>query len=214
MRCAKPSRKNSARGKTRRSFPKLALRPAIDGIKRVSDTRDKKQAVLLIGYPGTTIFSEDRYALELLQEALSDLGSRLFTRIREKLGLAYYVGAQNFLGLSPGYFAFYTGTEPEKVQQVETEMLKEAAALRTDGLTAEELKRAKAKVVGQKKIARQDLGNYAMVCALDELYGLGFDHSDKDDAKYEAVTLEDVKRVAAKILAEDKFVISVVKPGK
>jgi len=50
--------------------------------------------------------------------------------------------------------------------------------------------------------------------ALDQLYGLGFDHSDKDDAKYEAVTLKDVKRVAAKILAEDKFVISVVKPGK
>jgi hypothetical protein len=40
-----------------------------------------------------------------------------------------------------------------------------------------------------------------------------FDHSDKDDAKYEAVTLEDVKRVAAKILAEDKFVISVVRPA-
>ncbi|HEY0550666.1 MAG TPA: hypothetical protein VGF13_13760 [Verrucomicrobiae bacterium] len=48
----------------------------------------------------------------------------------------------------------------------------------------------------------------------DELYGLGFDHSDKDDAQYEAVTLNDVKRVAAKILAEDKFVISVVQPGK
>jgi zinc protease len=200
--------------KNKALIPEARVAPAIDGIKRVSDTRDKKQAVLLIGYPGTTIFSEDRYALELLQEALSDLGSRLFTRIREKLGLAYYVGAQNFLGLSPGYFAFYTGTEPEKVQQVETEMLKEAAALRTDGLTAEELKRAKAKVVGQKKIARQDLGNYAMVTALDELYGLGFDHSDKDDAKYESVTLDDVKRVAAKILAEDKFVISVVKPGK
>ena len=188
------------------------LVPPLDGIKRVTDTRDKKQAVLLIGYPGTTIYSDDRYALELLQEALSDLGSRLFTRIREKLGLAYYVGAQNFLGLTPGYFAFYTGTEPEKVQLVETEMLKEAAALRTDGLTAEELKRAKAKVVGQKKIARQDLGAYAMTCALDELYGLGFDHSDKDDAQYEAVTLDDVKRVAAKVISEDKFVISVVKP--
>jgi len=188
--------------------------PALAGIKRVADTRDKKQAVLLIGYPGTTIYSDDRYALELLQEALSDLGSRLFTRIREKLGLAYYVGAQNFLGLTPGYFAFYTGTEPEKVQLVETEMLKEAAALRTDGLTAEELKRAKAKVVGQKKIARQDLGNYAMTAALDELYGLGFDHSDKDDAKYEAATLDDVKSVAGQVLAQDKFVISVVRPGK
>jgi zinc protease len=200
--------------KNKALVPEFGKVPAIDTIKRVADTRDKKQAVLLIGYPGSTIYSEDRYALELLQEALSDLGSRLFTRIREKLGLAYYVGAQNFLGLSPGYFAFYTGTEPEKVQLVEAEMLKEAAALRTDGLTAEELKRAKAKVVGQKKISRQDLGNYAMVCALDELYGLGFDHSDKDDAKYESVTLDDVKRVAAKVLAEDKFVISVVKPGK
>jgi len=200
--------------KNKALIPEFGKVPALDAIKRVSDTRDKKQAVLLIGYPGTTIYSDDRFALELLQEALSDLGSRLFTRIREKLGLAYYVGAQNFLGLSPGYFAFYTGTEPEKVQLVETEMLKEAAALRTDGLTAEELKRAKAKVVGQKKIARQDLGHYAMVTALDELYGLGFDNSDKDDAKYEAVTLEDVRRVAAKILAEDKFVISVVQPGR
>ena len=195
-------------------LPDLIATPKLAGTKRVADTRDKKQAVLLIGYPGTTIFSEDRYALELLQEALSDLGSRLFTRIREKLGLAYYVGAQNFLGLSPGYFAFYTGTEPEKVKLVEAEMLKEAAALRTGGLTAEELQRAKAKVVGQKKIARQDLGGYAMAVALDELYGLGYDRSDKDDAQYEAVTLADVKRVAKKYLAEEKFVISVVQPGK
>jgi predicted Zn-dependent peptidase len=46
------------------------------------------------------------------------------------------------------------------------------------------------------------------------LHGLNFDHSDKDGAKFEAVTLEDVKRIAAKVLAENKFVISVVKPGK
>jgi len=195
-------------------LPEATVPPALAATTRVSDTRDKKQAVLLIGYPGASLFSEDRYALELLQESLSDLGSRLFARIREKLGLAYYVGAQNFLGLTPGYFAFYTGTEPEKVAQVETEMLKEAAALRADGLTAEELTRAKAKVVGQKKIARQDLGGYAMAAALDELYGLGYDRSDKDDARYEAVTLDDIRRITKKYLSEEKFVISVVQPGK
>jgi len=193
-------------------IPEVTRTPLLDGVRRVRETRDKKQAVLLIGYPGASIYSDDRYALELLQEALSDLGSRLFTRIREKLGLAYYVGAQNFLGISPGYFAFYTGTEPEKVKLVETEMLKEAAALRAEGLTEDELKRAKAKVVGQRKIALQDLGNYAMVAALDELYGLGYDHSDKDDARYEAVTMDDVRRVTKAYLAEDKFVISVIEP--
>jgi zinc protease len=93
-------------------------------------------------------------------------------------------------------------------------MLKEAAALRADGLTEEELTRAKAKVVGQKKIARQDLGGYAMAAALDELYGLGYDRSDKDDARYESVTLEDIRRITKKYLSEEKFVISVVQPGK
>jgi zinc protease len=181
--------------------------------QRVVETRDKKQAVLVIGFPGTTMHSEDRYALDILQECCSDLGSRLFLRIREQLGLAYYVGAQNFVGVAPGYFAFYTGTEPTKAAQVETELLKEAELLRTEGLTAEELKRAKAKIIGQKKISRQDLGNLASTSALDELYGLGWQHGDLDDAKYEAVTLEEAKAAAQKYLKPDALVVSIVKPG-
>jgi len=180
--------------------------------RRVEETRDKKQAVLVIGFTGTTMDSEDRYALDVLQECCSDLGSRLFLRIREQLGLAYYVGAQNLAGLAPGYFAFYTGTEPSKAAQVETELLAEAKLLRTEGLTAEELKRAKAKIIGQKKIARQDLGSLAQLTALDELYGLGFQRTELDDAKYQAVTLEQVKAAAQKYLKPDAVVVSIVKP--
>jgi zinc protease len=182
--------------------------------KRVEELRDKKQAVLVIGFPGTTMFNNDHYALELIQESCSDLGSRLFLRIREQLGLAYYVGAQNLAGLVPGYFAFYTGTEPAKVELVERELLKEAELLRTEGLTAEELKRAKAKIIGQKKIARQELGHLASTTALDELYGLGYQRTEQDDAKYEAITLEQIKAVAQKYLRPDSLVVAVVKPGK
>jgi zinc protease len=179
---------------------------------RVTETKDKKQAVLVIGYRGTTIFDEDRYALELIHEACSDLGSRLFLRIREQLGLAYYCGAQNFPGIVPGYFAFYTGTEPSKAEQVEKELLAEAELLRTEGLSAEELKRAKAKIIGQRKIHRQELGHLASLSALDELYGLGFQHSEGEDAKYEGVTLDQIKAAAEKYLKPDAFVVSVVKP--
>jgi zinc protease len=186
--------------------------PELKESKRVEETRDKKQAVLVIGFPGTTMHSDDRYALELIQESCSDLGSRLFLRIREQLGLAYYVGAQNFVGLVPGYFAFYTGTEPSKAALVETELLKEAELLRTEGLTAEELKRAKAKIIGQKKIARADLGNLASTTALDELYGLGWQRAELDDVKYEAVTLEQIKAAAQKYLKPDALVVSIVKP--
>jgi len=189
-------------------------RPKTVSRKRVEEARDKKQAVLVIGFPGTTMFDDDRYALELIQESCSDLGSRLFLRIREELGLAYYVGAQNLAGLEPGFFAFYTGTEPAKVDLVEKELLKEAELLRNEGLTAEELKRAKAKIIGQKKIARQELGHLASTTALDELYGLGYQRTEQDDAKYEAVNLEQIKAAAKKYLKPDALVVAVVKPGK
>ena len=147
-----------------------------------------------------------------MQESCSDLGSRLFLRIRDELGLAYYVGAQNFVGLAPGYFAFYVGTMPEQAETVEKELLSQAELLRTAGLTEAELSRAKAKVIGQKKIARQDIGGLAIATALDELYGLGYAHSDSEDALYQAVTLAQAKAVAVKYLNPSAFVVATVRP--
>ena len=193
-------------------FRSLPLQPVLTENKHAAETRDKKQAVLLLGFPGASVSDPDRYALELLQEACSDLGSRLFVRIRDNLGLAYYVGAQNFLGLAPGYFAFYVGTAPDKVQQVEEELLKETEQLREHGLTQAELTRAKAKVIGQKKIARQDLGGYAMTVALDELYGISYRHIDLEDARYESLTLENIQAAARKYLNPKNMVVAVIQP--
>src|SRR5205814_1380572 len=106
----------------------------------------------------------------------------------------------------------YVGTMPEKLDLVEKELLNEAELLRIEGLSPEELKRAKAKVIGQRKIARQDLGGFAMATALDELYGLGYAHTDTEDAFYEAVSLEQVRDAAQKYLKADSLVIAVVKP--
>jgi zinc protease len=147
--------------------------------------------------------------LELLQEACSDLGSRLFLRIREELGLAYYVGAQHMPGLVPGYFAFYCGTAPDKVAQVEIELRKEIAALRDEGLTEAELKRAKAKLVGGRKISRQELGGFASMTALDELYDLGYDHYTREDAEYELVTQDTIRDAANRYLRDESAAVVV-----
>ena len=190
--------------------PRSAIR---NPTPRTEEQRDKEQAVLALGFPGTTFTATDRYALELVQEACSDMGSRLFMRIRDELGLAYYVGATNFLGRTPGYFAFYCGTAPDKVELVETELRAQAEALRRDGLTEEELARAKAKVIGQRKIARQDLGGFALMCALDELYGLGFQNHEGEDSRYAAVTLADVKAAAGRYLRPESAVVAIVRGG-
>jgi zinc protease len=182
-------------------------------VRDIVETRDKRQAVIVLGFPGVDLANPDRMALDLLQEACSDLGSRLFMRIRDELGLAYYVGTQNFVGLVPGHFAFYAGTEPEKVAQVKAEFLEEIAKLQESGLTEDELQRAKAKVVGQRKIARQELSHQAMTAALDELYGLGFDYAERSDPLYEAVTLDQIRLVARKYLRPETAVAAVIRPG-
>ncbi|MDX1952530.1 MAG: insulinase family protein, partial [Verrucomicrobiota bacterium] len=186
--------------------------PIIQGQVKVHESRDKKQGVIIVAFPGVTIYDQARFPLELLQEALSDLGSRLFVRIREKLGLAYYVGAQHFIGLQPGYFALYAGTAPESIAQVRSEIFSEVETLRREGITAEELKRAKAKLLGQKKIARQDLGSYAVATALDELYGLGYQNCDLEDANYEQVTQEEVHAAIVKYLRPETCVVSTAGP--
>ncbi|MSR66422.1 MAG: insulinase family protein [Pedosphaera sp.] len=180
---------------------------------RAEETRDKEQAVVVMGFPGCTVSSRDRFLLEVLAEACSDLGSRLFLRIREELGLAYYVGAQHIPGLSPGTISFYAGTAAKHCEQVEHELAAEIEKLRANGLTAEELVRAKAKMIGQRKIGRQDLGAQANIMALDELYGLGFENSLHEDALFESVTLEQVLQAARQYLRRELMVTSVIKPA-
>ena len=191
-----------------------AFHPAAppDQCIRLNQTRNKKQAVVVIGFLGCSVKDPQRYALELIQEACSDLGSRLFNRIRDELGLAYYVGAQNMLGLVPGYFAFYVGTAPENVAQVERELLNETEKLWARGLTPEELRRAKAKIIGQRKIARQDLGSHATSVGLDELYGLGHRHHEGEEERYDAVTESDIREAAQAHLRPDACVISILGP--
>jgi len=167
---------------------------------------------LPIGFRGADMFSEDRYALELIDEASSDLGSRFFVRIREQMGLAYYVGASQMQGLVPGLFLFYLGTDPQKIESVKTALLDEIDKLAAEGLTTNELGRAKKKLLGQMQIANQSNDSFGYMAALDELYGLGFAHYKSFERDVEAVTLEDVKSVAAKYFQKQPYVLATVRP--
>ena len=185
--------------------------PVVRQTVAVDETRDKAQGVLMVGFRGADMFSEDRYALELIDEASSDLGSRFFVRIREEMGLAYYVGASQMQGLVPGLFAFYLGTDPQKIAPVKAALLDEIRQLAENGLTPEELARAKKKLIGQQRISNQSNDTFGYVAALDELYGLGFDHYQELEREVEKVTVEEVRRVAAKYF-QQPYILATVQP--
>ena len=172
----------------------------------------KQQAVIMKGYLGTTINNADRPALELIEEASSDLGSRFFVRIREKLGLAYFVGASNSTGLAPGAFVFYLGTRPDKVDLARHEFDDEISKLASDGLTQVELDRAKAKLLGAEAIRNQSSAAVGALSATNEIMGLGYDYQKGRTAEIEKVTLDEIRRVAQKYFRDGKSVEVVVGP--
>jgi zinc protease len=187
-------------GKLLMTDPPVA--PALGAAVEVVANEPKQQAVLMAGFRGADALSPDRVSLELIDTASSDMASRFFHRIREELGLAYFVGAAQMMGFAPGIFTFYLGTDPAKVDLVRKNFDEEIAALAAEGLTESELARAKKKLIGSEAIRNQSLEAFAHVVAVDELYGLGAEHHAQRAAEINAVTLEQVRAVARKYFHE------------
>jgi zinc protease len=197
-------------GKLALSDPPRPVAPATP--LSVVEERNKQQAVVMIGYPGSDVLSPDRTLLDLLNEASNDLGSRFFNRIREQMGLAYFVGAGNFAGLAPGSFVFYLGTDPKKVDAVAAELQNEINGLSKDGLTEEELARAKRKLLGAEAIRNQSNSTFAASVAVDELVGLGFDNYLRRRNQVESATVADIRNAAAKYFGTPSRVEVIVRP--
>ncbi|MCK9588613.1 MAG: insulinase family protein [Terrimicrobiaceae bacterium] len=173
---------------------------------------DKQQGIVMVGFQSVAVNDPDRAALELINEASNDLGSRFFNRIREKMGLAYFVGAAQFYGLAPGAFIFYLGTDPQKVGAVTRELRDEVSLLSRDGLTEDELQRAKKKLLGAEAIRNQSNGALASTCATDELVGAGHDVFPRRKEEIEKISLDDIRRVAAKYFPSSSSVEATVLP--
>jgi zinc protease len=178
----------------------------------VSTNLDKQQGIVMLGFQSVAVTDPDRLALELINEASNDLGSRFFNRIREKMGLAYFVGAAQFYGLAPGAFIFYLGTDPKKVGPVTSELRDEVSLLAKDGLTEDELQRAKKKLIGAEAIRNQSNEALAATCATDELVGAGYDDFTRRKDEIEKVSLDDTRRVAAKYFPASSSIEATVTP--
>jgi len=91
-------------------------------------------------------------------------------------------------------------------------MQAEVRRVTTEGLRAEEFQRARAQLIADHQQNLQLNGETAFECALNELYGLGYDYSFGLSQRLQALTPEDVRRAAAELLTPEKMVSIVVTP--
>ena len=175
-------------------------------------TLAKEQAVLAIGYEGLAQDDPRHYALELIDAYCSDMAGPLFTRIREELGLAYYVSTSQFLGLNTGLFAFYLGTAPDQLDLARREIQAEIQKIVNHGIPADALVRVKANIEARQALRNQSPSARARMASLDVILGKGpTDHLTASE-KLNAVTAEEIHTLAKELFAEDKATIITVSP--
>ncbi len=173
----------------------------------------KKQAHVMLGWPAPAPSSPDYYAARVLNGVMGEgMDSRLFREVRDRRGLCYVVHSFMDRRIEQGAWRIYVGTQPENEAQATQVCLDVAKGIVDKGVTAEELAGAKAYAKGIFQVARQDFGTEARFFANYEWWGLGAKSIDDLGKHIDAVTLEDVARVAKKYLLIDKTTITVVRP--
>ncbi len=183
-------------------------------VRRTGAVRKKAQTNIGLGFMATTIGSKDSYALSVLSEILSGQGGRLFINLRDKKSLAYSVSAFLRNGIDPGFFALYIASAPEKKDDALRGLLSELKSIQSELVTKKELERARNYITGSYEIGLQTSASQAADMANNELFGLGYTFSKKYPKLIQAVSREDVLRVAKKYLNLDTYTISVVGPKK
>jgi zinc protease len=181
--------------------------------KQVVFDLPKEQSHLVIGFPGTTITNNDRFAVEILSEILGGHGGRLFEQVRETKGLAYSVTAMSMEGIEPGHMALYAGTSPGKEHAVAKAMIQEINRICDERPSADEMRRIKHHLIGTRAIAWQRASTRAASMALDELYGNGHDAALHYAEKIDAVEANHVLEAARRYLDLSRRVIVCVGPN-
>jgi len=172
--------------------------------------RDKQQVHIIIGFVGTTLTSEDRYGLEVLDTALSGQSGRLFTELRDKQSLAYSLSSFSLLGVDTGSFGIYIGTSPEKKDAAIRAIWEQLYRVQNEELSEEELTKAKNVLISNYELSLQTHSSQAMEMALNETYGLGQDFGNRYVHAIEAVDAATVREMARKYIQPHNYVLVTV----
>lgn len=165
------------------------------------------QTTLQLGTLGIDRHDPDYYAVYVLNQILggSGLSSRLNEEIREKRGLAY--GVYSYFSPLEGGGPFVVGmsTKTASTQEALSLIRQEIQRLSTDGVSALELQEVKRYLTGSFPLHLDGLGKLATLWSVIGYYQRGLDYLDKWPERIHAVTLDDIKRVARRLLNIDKF---------
>ena len=180
--------------------PDAVVLPEDGGAVRIH-TKQSDQAHLVIGAPSYPHGHPDRYAVQLLATVLGGgMSSRLFTEVRERRGLAYYVYCGNNSYADAGTPAAQAGVDLNRIDEAVETIVAELRRVVTESVPADELEKARSFAKGRFVLGLESPHATIMFGLRREVLEGRAVEPDEVLAGLDAVTVEDLERVAAEIL--------------
>ena len=171
------------------------------------------QAQILMGGLAPSLTDPDLAVMKVVSTVLGGgLASRFFSELRDKQGLAYTTAAREPMRVGAGYFLALLGTAPANKEKAEAALREQLERIQRQAVSDEELRVAKAYVLGSLAMDRRTNARQAWYMASLEVAGVGHEFLDRYVAQVRAVTKADVQLAAQRYLATVRTVVAEPAP--
>ncbi|KKQ35454.1 MAG: Peptidase M16 domain protein, partial [Candidatus Nomurabacteria bacterium GW2011_GWB1_37_5] len=189
--------------KERQTMPKILLK------KKKTD-----QSHLILGFRSYDIFYPGNPALALLSVVLgAGMSSRLFQRLREELGVCYYVRSGNDAYTDHGYFEIAAGLANDRLAEVIPAVLNECKKLKDELVPHDELEKAKEYIIGNTKLNLESSDAIAMFYGSQEILKHKVNIPEEKFKKIRAVSAVDLRNLARKIFKQETLNLAMIGPS-
>ncbi len=176
--------------------------------------RDTQQTHLAIGFPGLPVTDERVEIAKVLSILLGgNMSSRMFSEVRERRGLAYYVRTYSDNMFDDGSFVTFAGVNNEKTEEA-VRVIAEVYRGVTNDITKEELARAKDYAIGILTLQYEDSEYRSEVNGIMDMYGLKVKSLEERIKAIDDITLEQVQSLAKDLINFDKVCLALIGPFK
>ena len=171
------------------------------------------QSHLILGMRAFGTFKKDNLTTSVLAGVLgAGMSSRLFNRLRDELGVCYYVRASNDSFTDHGYLGISAGVDNKRLKEVIEVILKELNKLKTELVSAQELKKVKEKMISNLLMGIESSDSFTEYYGIQEILKKEILTPEEKIKKIKAVTAKDIKRVANKIFVDKGLNLAVIGP--
>ncbi len=177
------------------------------------ESRDIEQTHMCLALPGLSLFDPQRFTLDMMNIILGEgMSSRLFSEVRDKLGLAYNVQSYVDHFKDAGSLVVYAGVDTAKAKPALEAIIKELERFKNETLSAAELSKAKEMAKGQLALRLEDSRRVASWLGGQEILTGRIFTIDDVNALVDGVTARSIKKLAQQLVDRHKMRLAVVGP--